>query len=536
MTGPADDGLHTLGRWAADRARLAPDHVAVVQDGAPTTYAELDARAEALARRLQRAGYRRGDRVATLTRSSVDHAVLFLACARTGLVLVPLSWRLAPDELAHQVRHCRAVLLLAERDLVPQAQAALPVVDPAPALELLGRDGVEQHLPARPAACPLDEAALADVADAGQGRPRRGVQDDDALLQVYTSGTSRAPKGVVLTHANCFWTNLALNGVAPVGTDDVVLAFLPQFHVGGWNIQTLLAWWTGATVVLERDFDAGRALELVARHRVTTFMGVPTSYQRMAEHPTFAGADLTSLRYVVVGGAPMPEELLRTWHARGVRILQGYGLSEAGPNVLGLPAADAEKHVGSVGKPYPYVDVAVRDPLTGRVLHGAARGELLVRGPAVFREYHRDPEATAAAFVDGWLRTGDYVERDVDGFFWVVDRLDDMYISGGENISPAQVEHALAQHPGIAEAAVVGVPDERWGQVGHAFVVPVAGTALTVDDVVAHCREHLASFKAPRHVTFVERLPRTALHKLRRAALIPTSSPTSSPTSNEEAS
>ncbi|MBC7290094.1 MAG: AMP-binding protein [Actinotalea sp.] len=502
------DGLHTLGRWVCDRARLAPDHVAVVEGERATTYAELDARAEALARRLQRAGYLVGDRVATLTRNSTDHVVLFMACARTGLVLVPLSWRLAPGELEHQVRHSRAVLLLAERGLAAAAQDAVGGLEPAPPVELLGPDGVEQHVPG-----PVR-------LDAEPQAGRRAVRDDDALLQIYTSGTSRAPKGVVLTHASCFWTNLALNGVAPLGTDDVVLAVLPQFHVGGWNVQPLLAWWVGATVVLEREFDAGRALALLSRHGVTTLMGVPATYRLMAEHPDFAGADLSSLRYAVVGGAPMDEDLLRSWHARGVRILQGYGLTEAGPNVLGLPPADAEKHVGSVGKPYPYVDVAVRDPLTGRTLHGAARGELLVRGPAVFAEYFRDPEATRAARVDGWLRTGDYVERDADGYFRVVDRLDDMYISGGENISPAQVEAVLTRHDAIAEAAVIGVPDPRWGQVGHAYLVLAPGASVTTEEVVAHCRAHLAAFKAPRHVTVVDALPRTALHKLRRSALL----------------
>ncbi|MDT0165875.1 AMP-binding protein [Actinotalea sp. AC32] len=517
------DGLHTLGRWVADRARLAPDHAAVVEDGVTTTYARLDDRAEQLARRLQRAGYRVGDRVATLTRSSTDHVVVLMACARTGLVLVPLSWRLAPEELAHQVRHCRAALLLVERAHVDRAHDAVLGLDAAPAVELLGADGVEQHVPG-PAR--VDGAPPAATrADA----PRRPVRDDDALLQIYTSGTSRAPKGVVLTHANCFWTNLSLNGVAPLGTDDVVLAVLPQFHVGGWNIQPLLAWWVGATVVLEREFDAGRALRRIREHRVTTLMGVPTTYRLMAEHPDFVTADLSSLRYAVVGGAPMPEELLRTFHGRGVRILQGYGLTEAGPNVLGLPAADAEKHVGSVGKPYPYVDVQVRDPLTGHVLHGAARGELLVRGPAVFAEYFRDPDATAAATVDGWLRTGDYVERDGDGYFRVVDRLGDMYISGGENISPAQVEHVLARHEAIAEAAVVGVPDARWGEVGHAYVVLAPGARLTADDVVAHCRAHLAAFKAPRHVSFVDALPRTTLDKLRRSALAPGRAPGTTP-------
>ncbi|MFH5821706.1 class I adenylate-forming enzyme family protein [Georgenia sp. AZ-5] len=508
MTSPPDrPGWHTLGRWTADRARLAPGRVAIDERGRATTYAELEERASALAGRLVRAGYVRGDRIATLSRNGTDHVVLFFACAKAGLVLTPLSWRLAPEELAYQLRHARPALLLVQPPFADLARAGLAGLELAPALELLGPDGVEQHVP---------YPVRTDPAPAG---PERCVADDDPLLLVYTSGTARAPKGVLLSHANCFWTNLSLAGASAMTADDVVLAVLPQFHVGGWNIQPLLAWQTGATVILEPEFDAGRTLELIAGSGVTTMMGVPTTYQVLAEHPGFATADLARLTHALVGGAPMPEPLLDAWHARGVRVTQGYGLTEAAPNVLLLPAADAPDHVGSVGKPYPHLDVAVADPTTGEHLHGPARGELLVRGPAVFAGYFRDPDATAAVFADGWLRTGDLVERDADGFFRVVDRLGDMYISGGENISPAEVEAALTTHPGVLEAAVVGVPDRRWGEVGHAYVVPAPGASLTAEELLAHSRTRLAAFKAPRTVTFVDRLPRTALHKLRRAAL-----------------
>ncbi|WP_448073674.1 AMP-binding protein [Georgenia yuyongxinii] len=498
---------HTLGRWTADRARLSPDAVAIEERGHVTTYARLDARATALAERLVRAGYGRGDRVATLTRNSTDHVVLFFACAKAGLVLVPLSWRLATDELAYQLRHARPALVLVQATLAESARAALAGLDPAAAVELLGEDGVEQHVP---------YPVRTDPAPPG---PQRPVADDDPLLIVYTSGTASAPKGAVLTHANCFWTNLSLSGAIGLTEHDVVLAVLPQFHVGGWNIQPLLAWWTGATVILEPEFDAGRALEAIAAHGVTSTMGVPTIYRLLAEHPAFPAADLSSVTHAVVGGATMPAELLRTWHDRGVRVTQGYGLTEAGPNVLALPAADAATHLGSVGKPYPHVEVAVTDPVTGQVLPGAGRGELLVRGPSVFAGYFRDPEATAETLRDGWLHTGDLVERDTAGFFRVVDRIKDIYISGGENIAPAEVEAALTTHPEVLEAAVVGVPDQRWGEVGHAYVVRAPGSRLTAEQVVAHARTRLAAFKAPRTVDFVDRLPRTALHKVRRGAL-----------------
>ena len=227
-----------------------------------------------------------------------------------------------------------------------------------------------------------------------------------------------------------------------------MLQVLPQFHVGGWNVQSLLAWWKGATVVLEREFDPARALRLIEEKRVTTMMGVPATYLFMANEPLFERADLSSLRLVVVGGAPMPEALLETWQRRGVEIVQGYGLTEAAPNVLCLAPEDAVRKTGWAGKPYPYVDVALSD-----------EEELLVRGPNVFAGYWRNPEATADAFTaDGWLRTGDVAERDDEGNYRIKGRLKDMVISGGENVYPAEVEAVLHEHPAVVEAAVVGGP------------------------------------------------------------------------------
>ena len=239
-----------------------------------------------------------------------------------------------------------------------------------------------------------------------------------------------------------------------------MLQVLPQFHVGGWNVQSILAWWKGARVVLERSFDAGRALELIESERVTTMMGVPANYLLMAGAPGFASADLSSLRLAVVGGAPMPVPLLDTWAERGIEIVQGYGLTEAAPNVLCLPPEDARRKAGSAGKPYPYVECRI-----------AADGELLVCGPNVFAGYWRNPEATAAAFRDGWLLTGDVAERDDEGNYTLRGRIKELVVSGGENVYPAEVEAVLHDHPAVVEAAVVGVPDERWGEVCVAYVV-----------------------------------------------------------------
>jgi fatty-acyl-CoA synthase len=478
----------TLDRWIRDRARTTPNRVAIDFLDRETTYAELDDRSELLAAGLVEAGLGRGDRVATLTGTSAEHVVVFFACAKAGLILLPLNWRLAAPELAYQLADAEPAVLLASAEF---AETAASLHGRSAGLEELV---FQKHKVLSPPA------------------------DDDGLLLVYTSGTTGRPKGALLTHANCFWTNLSFDRVAGLADDDVALQVLPQFHVGGWNVHPLLAWWKGARVVLEPSFDPGRALALIESKRVTTMMGVPANYLFMAEHPDFETADLSSLRRAVVGGAPMPEALLERWHARGVEIVQGYGLTEAAPNVLCLPPEDATRKRGFAGKPYPHVDVGLRDAETGELLEGEAEGELVVRGPNVFAGYWGNPEATAASFADGWLLTGDVAARDAEGYYRIVGRLKELVISGGENVYPAEIESVLHEHPAVAEAAVVGVPDERWGEACLAVVVLRAGA--TEAELLAWCAERLAKFKVPREVRFVDALPRNALNKVAKAELL----------------
>lgn len=510
------DGLHTLGRWTTDRSLATPRRTAIDDRGCTLSYGELERRAAGLAVALTAAGYATGDRIATLTGNSSDHVVLFFACAKAGLVLVPLSWRLPPRELAAQLGLADPQLLLVEDELESLAAGACSLLAHRPRTAALGPGGVEKSVP--PPSRVLTAAGTGRPAVPGLEAPRE-VRDDDPLLMVFTSGTEGASKAAVLTHANCFWTNLSLSRTLDLGSTDVVLAVLPQFHVGGWNIQPLLAWWTGATVVLERGFEPGRVLQLIAERGVTMLMGVPTQYLMLAEHPDFATARLGSLRHAVVGGAPMPAPLLRIWHRRGVALSQGYGLTEASPNVLCLANEDAARMVGYSGKPYPHVAVALADPVTGDILDGAATGELLVGGPGVFAGYFRDPAATAAVLAGDWLRTGDLVERDAEGYIRVVDRLKDIYISGGENVAPAEVEAALLAHPAVAQAAVVGVEDERWGETGAGFVVIRPGMATDEQELLEHCAARLAHFKVPARIETVGSLPRTALNKVLRARL-----------------
>ena len=477
----------TLGRWLADRARTTPQRVAIRFLGQDLTYAELDSRATRLAAGLAARGLRRGDRLATLTTTSPDHVATFFACARLGVALQPISWRLASAEVAYQLEDAEPSLLLASDDYAELA---------------------------RKAGTKVEIARIGDPTLEADGEVEDVARDDDPLLLVYTSGTTGKPKGALLSHANCFWTNLSFDRTTSLRDGDVVLQVLPQFHVGGWNVQPLLAWWKGATVVLEPAFDAARALDLIAEHGVTTMMGVPATYLFLAQEPGFAVADLSSLRLAVVGGAPMPEALLETWIARGIEIVQGYGLTEAAPNVLCLPPEEATRKLGFAGKPYPHVDVALRDADTGALVEGTGTGELVVRGPNVFAGYWRNAEATEAAFADGWLLTGDVAERDAEGFYRIAGRIKDMVISGGENVYPAEIEDVLHAHPAVLEAAVVGVPDERWGEACAACVVLREGSNVGTEELQRLCRDRLARFKVPKTFAFVDALPRSSMGKV----------------------
>ena len=468
---------HTIDRWIRDRGRNTPARVAIDYQDRLMTYGELDALSDAFAAAFAEAGLKRGDRVATLSGNSPEHVGVLFGCAKAGLVLLPLSWRLTAPELRYQLDDAEPSLFLVESEHRALAEATT---------------GRFELLEPRPA---------------GRRAPAATVRDDDGLFLVYTSGTTGKPKGAMLTHANCFWTNLSFDLATGVHGDDVVLQVLPQFHIGGWNVQSLLSWLKGATVVLERHFDAERVLRLIEEKRVTTMMGVPPIYLFLARQPGFADADLSSLERAVVGGAPMPEPLLELWAARGTAVIQGYGLTEAAPNVLCLPPEDAVRKSGWAGKPYPFVDVRLSDD-----------GELQVRGPNVFPGYWRNADATAEAFTeDGWLRTGDIAQCDEEGFFLIKGRLKDLYISGGENVYPAEVEAVLHEHPCVTDAAVVGVPDERWGEVGVAFVV---ADGAGEDELIDWCRARLAKFKVPASVRFVSEVPRNSLGKIQKQELL----------------
>lgn len=491
-------GYGGIGFWVARRAGLTGGRTAIRFEGRDVSYVELNARVNRAAHALAGLGVGHGDRLAVLARNSPEYAEVLLACAKLGAIVVPLNWRLAAPELEFQISDAGATTIVFDPEFAV-ADALRPLCKEELAL---GPEGSY-------------EQALAGATDE---EPRAAVRADDVLTILYTSGTTGRPKGAMLTHGNFFWTNLNILLAVDLAQDERSVVVLPMFHVGGWNVNTLSVWWKGGTVLLEREFDPAGCLALIERERATSMMGVPAIYLAMAQRPEFRTADLDSLRFVVCGGAPAPESLIRRWEERGVKFIQGYGLTEAAPNCLVLPPEDSRRKLGAAGRPYLYADVRVVDERDAPVGPGGI-GEVVVRGPSVMKGYWERPEATAEALRDGWLRTGDVARLDEEGYAFIVDRVKDMIISGGENVYPAEVENVLYEHPWVAEAAVIGVPDERWGEVPVALVVPRPGGEVAEEDLISFCRERLAKYKTPSRVTFVEELPRTPSGKVMKHLL-----------------
>jgi fatty-acyl-CoA synthase len=340
---------------------------------------------------------------------------------------------------------------------------------------------------------------------------------DAPCMILYTSGTTGAPKGAVLTNRSIFWNSVNTALRLNLTEDDRTAIFAPLFHTGGWHVLTTPILHHGGTILLT-DFDPGRVLRLCDERGLTILFGVPTMLAMMHETAAFSEVSLDSVRYAIVGGEPMPLPLIRAWHAKGVPIRQGYGLTEFGPNVFSLSERDAERKAGSIGFPNFYIDARVVDD-DGRELPADEIGELVLRGPAAMQGYWRNEAATAETLRDGWLHTGDLVRRDAEGYFYVVGRKKEMFISGAENVYPAEVEAFLQTHLAVKAVAVVGVPDDRWGEVGKAFVVPKEGADVTADEIVEFARTGLARYKVPKHVAFRDALPTSDSGKVLRRAL-----------------
>jgi fatty-acyl-CoA synthase len=446
--------------------------------------AEFEATVALEAQRLRNQGLQPGDIVAWLGVNTPQMLALLLACARVGTVFLPLNWRLAPDELAAICQHAGVALLLCSAD-----QRAL-------AAELRARGAVPPRV---------------------TERAPSGLQPGDVML-VYTSGTTGRPKGAIHTQAGMLANAEVAIAVQGLGVSTRALAVLPMFHVGGLCIQVLPTLLAGGQVMLHPRFDAGAWLHDVGAWRPSTSLLVPATLQALVNHPDWPAANLGSLRFVNTGSSVVPVPLIEAFHARGVPVAQVYGSTETGPFSIALRPGEALAQVGKVGRPAPGVKLRLmgRD---GQPVRPGEVGEIQLRGPNLMRGYHREPLASAFS-ADGWFATGDLGRTDADGVTEVVGRLKDMIISGGENVFPAEVENLLVGAPGLAECALVGLPDARWGEVPVLAVVAQPGQALDLALLRACYESRLARFKHPRQVVQLPELPKTALGKVQKSELV----------------
>jgi fatty-acyl-CoA synthase len=484
--------------WVAHHADLAPDKIALVDDGRDLTlsYAQLDDQSRRLAAWLRDNGVNAGDRIAFLSGNTTDIFEALFACAKLSAILVPLNWRLAIPELEFIIGDCRPRVLIYQDAY-------------ADAAEILGT----------PVRLQLGEAYAAAKAGAdpdGVGNVTATLDDPWAIM--YTSGTTGHPKGAVVTHGMFFWNAINIGHAVDLTSKSTNLNVLPTFHTGGLNLYTTPCLHLGARSINLAEFNPEAVLRYLESGEITHFFGVPAIYQFLAEHPRWLDADLSKVESWACGGAPMPVALLKRYAARGVVIRQGMGLTETSPTVFLTDEAHAISKVGSVGKPTLHTEIRVVDE-AGEDVGTDEVGELWVRGPNVTPGYWERPDANADSFTDGWLHTGDAARIDADGYVFIVDRWKDMYISGGENVYPAEVEQVLFHHPNVLDVAVIGVEDERWGEVGMAVVVPREADSLAADDLIAFCSDKLAKYKIPKLVTAIDELPRNAAGKVLKREL-----------------
>jgi fatty-acyl-CoA synthase len=487
-------------------AAFTPDKTALRFGRQAWSYGGFAARIATTARALKsQLGIGRGDRVAILSTNRPDYLTLLYACARLGAMLVPLNWRLAIDEQIFILSDASVKALMVEQAL---AAVIAPLGEALPDARVIGLDF-------SPPGGTSFEALLAAASGDG-GHPH--VDFSSPLLVVYTSGTTGRPKGAVLQQGALLWNAVMSQHMHGLTADDHVLTVLPMFHVGGLNIQTTPALQFGATVTLHQRFTPDETLETIAGDRPTLTVLVPSTIQAMIEHPHWRATDVSSLRAVTTGSTQVPQPLIEAVQARGVPVLQVYGSTETCPIAVYTRLGGDLMRRGSTGLPGLMCQARIVDD-SGREVPAGTAGEVLVRGPNVFCEYWGDRAATGEALRDGWYHSGDIGTRDRDGYFFIHDRKNNLIISGGENIYPAEIERVLTDHPSVAEAAVIGRPDARWQEVPVAFVVCRAGASIDGAVLKGYVAQHLARFKIPRDVIFVDALPRNALGKVQHFRL-----------------
>lgn len=497
-----------IGYWLTKREFLSGDHEALVDGERRLTYKDLNRRVNRLTRHLQAMGLKHGDRCAMLAYNCLEYVETIFAAAKLGLMLVPLNWRLSPSELAFNLSDSDTGTLIFDPEFAETVEA---FKGQTPIKRMLAL-GTEENKGADPY-----EIGLAQSSD-DEPIPDKPVGPDTPHIIMYTAGTTGRPKGAVLSQGASFWNAINLELDMQFNPNDRDLAVLPMFHIGGIGLFTLPMLHVGGTVVIQRTFDPAETLQLLRSENITLFFGVPAIFLFLIQHPDFSSEAFENVRLVMSGGAPLPLNLVKQYHNAGIVLQQGFGMSEAAPSIATLRTDLAIKKAGSIGRALFHVEAKIvdedmRDMPSGEV------GELVIRGPNLMHGYWKRPDATEEAFAGGWFHTGDLARMDEEGDIYIVERKKDMFISGGENVYPAEVENALFELLEVAEAAVIGVKDEKWGEVGKAIVVFKPGKKLTDEQILTFLRGRLAKYKVPKSVAVVDQLPRNAAGKVLKNTL-----------------
>ncbi|MBI9075643.1 MAG: long-chain fatty acid--CoA ligase [Desulfatibacillum sp.] len=493
-----------VGQWPAQWAKLYPDEPCIKYQDLRLNKREFNERINRLSHLLIKKGIRKGDRVAALMGNSHVFLEILFACSKIGAIMVPLNFRLAPPELEFIINDCEPCMMFYSPEFLPVREA---LRDKVPSVkecicEMAGGSSSDGEYEALTSPMPISEP-----------KPESEITLDDPQFIMYTSGTTGKPKGAILSHGNTQWN--AINAAVTYGSDhnEVTMCCAPLFHIGALNCSATPALYGGASLTIQRFFDPVGVLKMIQEDKVTVMFGIPVMYLFMSQMPEFETTDFSSVKYLLAGGSPCPKALIETYQKKGVLFAQGYGMTETAPAISALRQEEAISKIGSCGKPLLHTEVKVVDSQNNE-LPPREMGEVVVKGPIIMLGYWNRPEATANTIVDGWLHTGDMGYFDEEGYLYLMDRKKDMYISGGENVYPAEVEDTLMSHPKIADAGVIGIPSEKWGEVGMAILVVNPGMEVQEEEIIAYCKERMAGYKCPKKVAFVQELPRTMTGKI----------------------
>jgi fatty-acyl-CoA synthase len=492
--------------WIDKRASITPNRAALANDTGHQTYKEMAEVVNQMARTLlEHYQVRTGDRIAILSQNGIEYVQLLFSIAKIGCIAVPLNIRLTTKELEFQLKDSESVLLLVGTDFRSKAEEIQEAGTLINTVVLQGEDKG------------LSFIEICSCYPSNHFEPLH-ITGSTPLIICYTSGTTGRPKGAVLTHDNMYWN--AMNNILAldITSADRIITLLPLFHIGGIGLFTLPALLAGGTVIVPKQFDPEETLRIIETNKVSIVMGVPTIFDLLRKSKSFNAEGLSSVRWLVSGGAPCPQELLEFYHEQGIPFSQGFGMTETSPTVFMLSKEDYKRKSGSIGKPVMFCDIRIVDE-QGEDVESGEVGELIVLGPNVISEYWRLPEETAKNFDNGWLKTGDLARKDDEGFIYIAGRKKEMIISGGENIYPLEIEQVYEQHPYINEVAVIGISDEKWGEVPLAIVAYKEGCHISERELGEYCMERLAKYKCPKHFNIVSALPRNATGKIDKAQL-----------------